>query len=141
MIWFIHALLSAICAGGVAVVTKMNCKPANIYMVTALRMLAMGLTIFAVTLLIRKYNGFTLSSLDMRHWISIAATGVLGGLGALFYFMALDCGNVAHVVAIERLGIIFVIVFAYLFLGESVSVLKALGGLLMVSGGYLIVYY
>lgn len=139
--WFIYALLSAICAGGVAVVTKMCCKPGNIYVVTALRMLFMSLTIFGVTFLLKKYNSFTLSSLSSQDWISIITTGILGGLGALFYFMGINQGNVAGVVAIERLGIVFVIAFAYLFLGESVSLFKALGALLMVSGGYLIVYY
>ncbi|MCL4361477.1 EamA family transporter [Candidatus Dependentiae bacterium] len=139
--WLIYALLSALCAAAVAIMAKFSCKPVDIYMVTTIRAFIMAFTIMLVTLSLKRFGYFSLSALDLKDWLIIIATGIVGGLGWLFYFMALDCGNAAHVVAIDRLGIIFVLVLSFVFLGETLSLIKMLGGLIMIAGAYLIIYF
>lgn len=138
--WFIYALLSALCAATVAILSKFHTKLFNIYTVTTVRAFLMAFTILLVTVGLQRFSYLSLTNLDFKDSLIIFLTGVVGGLGWLFYFMALDCGYASNVVAIDRLGIIFVLIFSFVFLGESFSIVKALGGLLMMVGAYLIIY-
>ena len=92
----------------------------------------------AVSLLLRKFDGFSLQSFSSRDWLFIILAGIAGALSWLFYFFALKAGLASKVVVIDRLSLIFVIVLAALFLGETLGWKSALGGLLMVGGAILI---
>lgn len=68
----------------------------------------------------------------------ISLSGIAGALSWLFYFFALKNGNATAVSAIDRTSIIFVAVFAALFLGESFGWKAAVGSLFIAGGIFLI---
>ena len=56
------------------------------------------------------------------------------GLSWLFYFKALQLGDVSRVAPIDKLSIVFTILLAFIFLHEKVT-LRVLIGSLLISGG------
>ena len=57
-------------------------------------------------------------------WKSIGflvASGIATGISWLFYFKALQCGDVSKVAPIDKLSVALVVVFGILFLHEKLS--------------------
>lgn len=136
--WLIYALLSSLTAALVAIFAKLGLKNIDSTLATTVRSIIMAGFLILVSFSLKKFNGFSLNSLDSKDWILIILSAVAGALSWLFYFLALKYGLATHVVVIDRLSIIFVIILAILFLGETLSWKMALGGLLMVGGAILI---
>ncbi len=136
--WVVYAFLSAITAALVAVFGKLGLKEIDSVLATTLRSIIMMVFLVLTAFFLGKFRNFSLSSLGTRTSLLIIAAGVCGAMSWLFYFLALKYGLATHVVAIDRLSIIFVLVFAALFLGEGVGWKMVVGGVLMAAGAILI---
>ncbi|MFA5000558.1 MAG: EamA family transporter [Patescibacteria group bacterium] len=136
--WVFYAFLSAIFAAGVAIVGKLGLKNLDSTLATTVRSIIMALFLIAVSLSLKKFNGFTFHSLSGRDWTLIIFAGIFGALSWLFYFFALKHGQATPVVAIDRLSMVFVFIMALIFLGEPFSWRVLVGVVLMVGGAILI---
>jgi len=136
--WVFYAFLSAIFAAGVAIVGKLGLKNLDSTLATTVRSIIMALFLIAVSLSLKKFNGFNFHSLSGRDWVLIVFAGIFGALSWLFYFFALKNGPVTPVVAIDRLSMVFVFIMALIFLGEPFSFKALIGVVLMVGGAILI---
>ncbi|MDP3794656.1 MAG: EamA family transporter [bacterium] len=136
--WFFYALLSAMSAALVAIFGKLGLRAIDSTLATTIRAIIMAVFLVAVSLALKKFQGFTLGSLATRDWLLIAAAGIAGALSWLFYFAALKLGLASRVAAIDRLSIVFVIFLAALFLGESLTWKSAIGALAIAGGAVLI---
>ena len=67
----------------------------------------------------------------------IVLSGVAGAVSWLFYFRAIQIGQVSQVAPIDKLSMPFAVVLAVLILRDRPSVWNWLGVLLIVGGGYL----
>ncbi len=56
------------------------------------------------------------------------------GLSWLCYFRALQLGPASRVAPVDKLSAALVILFAAVFLGESITPVKAIGGLIITAG-------
>jgi transporter family protein len=61
-------------------------------------------------------------------------------LSWLCYFRALQLGPASKVAPVDKLSVVFVILFAAAFLGEQLSFAKIAGGLLIVAGAITLVF-
>jgi transporter family protein len=136
--WVFYAFLSAIFAAGVAIVGKLGLKNLDSTLATTVRSIIMALFLIAVSLSLKKFNGFNFHSLSGRDWVLIVFAGIFGALSWLFYFFALKNGPATPVVAIDRLSMVFVFIMAMIFLGEPFSFKTLIGVILMVGGAILI---
>ncbi|MDP3769731.1 MAG: EamA family transporter [bacterium] len=136
--WFFYALLSAMSAALVAIFGKLGLGAIDSTLATTIRAIIMAVFLVAVSLALKKFQGFTPSSLATRDWLLIAAAGIAGALSWLFYIAALKLGLASRVAAIDRLSIVFVIFLAALFLGESLTWKSAIGALAIAGGAVLI---
>jgi transporter family protein len=98
--------------------------------------MAVFLTI--VSFFLKKFQGFSLKSFDSKDWLLIILAGIAGALSWLFYFFALKTGLATKVVAIDRLSLVFVVIFAALLLGEHIGWKTVIGALLMILGAIII---
>jgi transporter family protein len=73
-----------------------------------------------------------------RPMLFIILSGIAGALSWLFYFFAIKMGPVKGVVAIDRTSVVFALILAALFLGESFTLKTALGGALILGGALLV---
>lgn len=70
----------------------------------------------------------------------IILSGVTTGLSWLFYFKAIQVGDVSKVAPIDKLSVVFTILLAFIFLREPISWRLLLGATLITAGGIIILY-
>ena len=137
--WILLALMSALVAGISAVVEKVGLKNVDSNA---------GLAVQSVVILLISwtYAGATgktreLSRLEPRDWGFLALSGAITTLAYLFYFAAIKAGNVSRVAPVDRLSLVFGIVFAAMFLSEKITPPVVLGAGLMAAGALIIAVF
>jgi len=134
--WIIYALLSAFFAALVAIFGKMGLQNADTTLATAIRAVIMAAFLIVAALLSGSFS--CLNDLNSKALQLIALSGLAGAMSWLFYFLALKNGPATGVVALDRLSIIFVVIFALIFLGEKITWQSGAGAILIVIGAVLI---
>ena len=135
--WIIYSLLSAMFAGLVAIFGKIGLKNIDSTLATTVRSFVMALFLFATSLALGKFN--LLHTIKNKVLFFIVLSGIAGALSWLFYFFALKTGIASGVAALDRLSVVFVVIFAILFLGEKLSWQTAIGALFITIGAILMV--
>lgn len=136
--WVFYAFLSAFFAALVAIFGKLGLKSIDSTLATTIRAIIMAIFLFLLSFGLGKFHNFSPHSLTGRDWVLIILSGVAGAISWIFYFLALKYGFAGKVAAIDRLSIIFVIILAAIFLGESFGWKVALGSALVAAGAILI---
>lgn len=139
MSWIFFAFLGAIFASLVAIFAKIGIKNIDVTLATTVRGIIMAVFLIVVSLGLGKFNGELFAQIKARDWLFIVLAGVAGALSWLFGFWALKNGDAGAVSAIDRLSIVFVVIFATIFLGEAFTWKVGLGAGFVALGAYLIV--
>ena len=132
MNWIFYAIGSAVFASVVAILGKIGLKNIDSTLATTVRAVVMAVFLLAVSLSIGKFAG--LGTITGKPLVFIILSGVAGALSWLCYFVAIKNGSVGGVGAIDRLSVVFALILAALFLGESFTLKTALGGVLIFAG-------
>lgn len=138
----IFALLSSIFASLTAILIKIGLAGINSNLATAIRtiiILLMSWIIVFYTNSVNSINTFeTIKNLSTKTIVFIVLSGIATGLSWLFYFKALQIGNVNKVIVIDKLSIVFTIILAAIFLKEALNIKIIIGVLLIVAGTLII---
>lgn len=134
--WIILALLSAAFAALVAIFGKIGVQDLDSTLATTVRAVIMAVFLIAMSLVLDKAK--LLSTISGKALLFVALSGVAGALSWLFYFGALKLGPASGVAALDRLSVVFVVLFAALFLGEKLSLTSAAGAVLLTIGAILL---
>ena len=134
--YIIFALLSALTAALVAIFGKIGLSKVDTTLATAIRSVVMATLLVLAALLLKKWD---FSQIENKAYLFIFLSGIAGAASWLFYFLALKFGPATTVVAIDRLSVVFVIILATIFLGESLTVKTIIGGILIVLGALLLI--
>ena len=137
--WIFYALGSAITAALVAIFAKLGLRHVDTVLATTIRALIMAAFLVIASLLLHKFEGFSLASWSRRDWGLITLAGLSGAASWLFYFMALRVADAPRVAAIDRTSLVFVALLAVLFLGEQLRMKAILGIAFMVFGALLMI--
>lgn len=135
--WLLFATLSALTAALTAIAGKIGLKGVDPTFATGIRSVIMFIFMMGVLAISGKFK--LLDTLDRRAVITIIISAIFGALSWLFYFIALRDATASKVAAVDRLSVIFVILFSVLFLAEKLTWKLALGGILTTGGVILIV--
>jgi transporter family protein len=138
MSWLVFALLSALMAALVAIFGKIGLEKVDSTLATTLRSIIMMVFLVFTSLVLGKFKGFSVADLSSKQWWYIVFAAVAGALSWLFYFLALKYGKASHVVAIDRLSVVFVVFLAAVFLSESLGWKSVLGAAMITGGAILI---
>lgn len=136
MQWIIYAIASAVFASLVAIFGKIGLKEIDSTLATTVRAVVMALFLVIVAFSLNKFEA--IETITGKPLLFIILSGVAGALSWLFYFFAIKTGPVSGVVAIDRTSVVFAIVLAAFFLGETLTVKTVLGGLLILGGALLV---
>jgi len=139
MDWLIFAILSALTAALVAIFAKIGLEKIDTNTATMIRAGIMFAVLSLVVLLTGKASNISTILSDQRALFYIFLSGIAGALSWIFYFIALKLGKASQVAPIDRLSIVFVIIFAALILGEKITQKIAIGTALMAVGAIVIV--
>lgn len=137
-LWIIYALLAAFFAGLVAIFGKIGIQNVDTTLATAVRAIVMASFLVTVALSLGKAKLIT--TLDGKTLSFIVLSGVAGALSWLFYFIALKSGPATAVASLDRLSVVFVVILAVLFLGESLTWKSGLGVMLLTTGAILMTF-
>jgi len=136
MSWFIFALISALFAAITAILAKIGVAGIDSNLATAIRTVV--IMIFAWTIVFFQGTFHSLSSISKHTLLFLVLSGITTGISWLFYFRALQLGDVSKVVPIDKLSLVLTVVFGALLLSEKVTLAVVLGSLLMAVGAILI---
>jgi transporter family protein len=136
MEWLVFALLAAITAALVAIFGKIGLEGVDSITATGVRAGIM----FAAILLLMGFTGRIqqITSLNQHSLFYIFLGGLAGAASWVFYFLALKYGQATQVASIDRVSVVFVLVFAALFLAEKITLPKATGVALITAGAIII---
>jgi transporter family protein len=136
--WVFWALLSAGFAALTAIFAKIGIENVNSDFATLIRtvviLLAAGLIVYVTG------NWQQPSRVSARTWLFLVLSGVATGASWICYFRALKLGDAGRVAPIDKLSVVFVAVFAVLFLGERLALPNWLGVILIACGAVLVAY-
>ena len=133
--WFYWALLSAAFAALTAIFAKIGLAGVDSDLATLIRtgVILLGLSGFVVCA--GKWsNPFQLSG---KTWLFLVLSGLATGASWVCYFRALKMGEASKVAPVDKLSLLLVAVFAFLFLHERPSA-REWTGILLVGAGVLI---
>jgi bacterial/archaeal transporter family protein len=133
--WRLFALGSAFFAALTAIFGKVGVSEINSDLATFLRTLVILLV--AALLICARHEWQRPDSLSTKGVVFLVLSGVATGLSWLCYYRALQTGPASRVAPIDKLSVIFVVLFAVSFLGERLSWKVGLGGILITAGAVL----
>ncbi|HEY0265042.1 MAG TPA: EamA family transporter [Granulicella sp.] len=136
--WLGWALLSALFAAATAVLAKLGVAHIDSNLATAVRTTVIVVFAWAIALALGRHG--EIASIDRRSWFFLILSGIATGLSWLCYFRALQLGPASRVAPVDKLSVVLVILFGWMFLGEGLSLGKLLGGALIASGAIVLVY-
>lgn len=135
--WWLYALLAALFASLTAILAKVGVKNLDADLATAIRTVVILLFTWGIVLV--KGAHHSLNTISRTNLIFLCLSGVATGLSWLFYFRALQLGNVSQVAPVDKLSIALTIILSVIFLGESISTKEALGAALITIGVLLVI--
>ena len=130
--WWIYALLSAFFAALTAIFAKVGLENVNSNLATAIRTIVVVVLIWLIVFFRNEYKG--IGELSQRNWIFLGISGLATGLSWIFYFKALQKGEVTKVAGVDKLSLALTIILAILFLGETLTWKTAVGAVLIIAG-------
>jgi transporter family protein len=127
----VWALLSALFAGAVAVLSKKGVENVPTSLALAIRVffiliIAIGMAAFG--------KEFDFQKIDQKAWWLLGGSAIATGGSWFCYFKALQGGPVSQVAPIDKLSFVVAVGLGALFLGEQVSWKLGIGILLIVAG-------
>lgn len=137
--WKIYALLSALCAALTAIFAKVGVADIDSNLATAIRTSVVMVLVWGIVLFSPRTNASALS-IQGNTWIFLILSGLFTGLSWLFYFKAIQLGEVSRVAPIDKLSVVFVVILGVVFLRESVTLKEMIGVVLIAAGGILMIW-
>jgi bacterial/archaeal transporter family protein len=133
--WRVFAIGSAFFAALTAIFGKVGVAEINSDLATFLRTIVILLV--TALLIFARQEWQRPDSLSTKGVLFLVLSGVATGLSWLCYYRALQTGPASRVAPIDKLSVIFVVLFAVSFLGERLTWKVGLGGILITVGAVL----
>ncbi len=135
--WWIYAILSALFASLTAIFAKLGVANINSNLATGIRTVVILVMIWSIVLVRGEAKG--INSLSRPSIIFLIISGIATGLSWLFYFKALQLGNVSQVAPVDKLSVALTIVLSVIFLGETLTLKTAIGAFLIITGTFVLI--
>lgn len=130
--WKFYAILSAVFAALTAIFAKIGIRDVNSNLATAIRTVVILLLTWGIVFFSGRVG--EVKEISSKAWIFLILSGVATGLSWLFYFKAIQMGDVSRVAPIDKLSVVLTILLSFVILKEEVSVRVLIGGGLIFAG-------
>ena len=130
--WFVFALFSALFAAATSILAKVGMDGVNSNLATALRTGVVLVMAWGMVFITGAQKG--LHTLTKQNVIFLVLSGIATGLSWLFYYRALQLGQVSKVAPIDKLSVVFTLIMAFVFLKEPFTLKTLLASALIVGG-------
>lgn len=133
-LWPLYALLSAFFGALIPIFAKAGLKNVDTNTATAIRAVVMAVFLVGLIIFQGKFSQINTALHNHKALLLIVLSGLAGALSWLFYFLALKYGNVCQVAPLDRLSLVFAVIFALVFLGENINMTVGFGLTLIIIG-------
>ena len=135
--WLLYAVGSALFAGLTSILAKCGIRKTDSTVATAIRTIIV--LIFAWVMVFVVGSQGTIASIPARSLAFLGLSGLATGVSWLCYFYALQRGPIDKVVPIDKSSTVMTILLAALLLGESVTLTRGIGVVLIGAGTFLMI--
>lgn len=135
--WVIYAFGAALFAGITSILAKIGIQNTDSNLATALRT---GIVVIFAWIIVFAGNiHHTLYDISLNSLVYLILSGMTTGASWIFYFRALQLGNVNVVVPIDKSSTVITMLFAIIMLGEPVTILKMISMASIGIGTYMMI--
>ncbi|HWA36175.1 MAG TPA: EamA family transporter [Cyclobacteriaceae bacterium] len=131
-----YALLSALFAALTAILAKVGVRNIDSDLATGVRTVVILVLVW--TIVIAK-GATKFASITKQNFLFLFLSGLATGASWLFYFKALQVGNVSQVAPVDKLSIALTLILSVVFLHESLSLKTAVGAAMIIAGVLLVI--
>jgi transporter family protein len=135
--WVVSALLAALFAYAVSILAKVGIENVNSNLATAVRTFVVLILAWSIVFITGNPNEIT--QITQKNWIFLILSGMATGASWLFYYKALQLGEVSKVMPIDKFSVVIGMILAFAFLGEAANLKTNLGGILITLGTIFII--
>ena len=135
--WLLYAVGSALFAGLTSILAKCGIRKTDSTVATAIRTIVV--LIFAWIMVFVVGSQGTLLDIPAKSFVFLVLSGLATGASWLCYFYALQRGPIDKVGPIDKSSTVMTILLAALLLGESVTLTKGVGVVLIAVGTFLMI--
>lgn len=135
--WKLYAVLSALFASLTAIFAKLGIKGVNSNLATALRTIVVLVLAWGIVFLSGAQKG--IGSITKQSWLFLILSGMGTGLSWLFYFKAIQIGEVSKVAPIDKASIVLTMLLSFLILGETADTKTIIGGIFITLGTFVLI--
>lgn len=136
--WFYWALMSAVFAALTAIFAKIGIRNVDSDLATLIRTAVVILALSLFIYLAGKWsNPF---HLPPKTWLFLTLSGLATGASWVCYFRALQIGQASKVAPVDKLSLVLVALFAFVFLSERPT-LREWTGIGMVAAGVVVLAF
>ncbi len=136
--WKYYALLSALFAAFTAIFAKIGIRDISSNLATAIRTTFILLLTWGIVLFRGRLS--EIRGISYHAWCFLLLSGLSTGLSWLFYFKALQSGDVSRVAPIDKLSVVITILLAFFLLKEPVNMKVVIGALLITAGSIMMLW-
>lgn len=132
---YFYAFISAIFAALTSILAKIGISDINSNLATAIRTTVVLIFSWIMVFVVKGQSDF--GNISKKTLIFLILSGLATGISWLSYYKAIQMADVSKVVPIDKLSVVFTMIFAFIFLGEVASK-KAIIGTILIGLGTLI---
>lgn len=135
--WFVCAILSAVFAAATSILAKVGIEGVGSNLATAIRTMVVVVMAWVMVLITNQQGG--ISEITPKSWLFLCLSGLATGASWLFYYRAIQIGEVSKVVPIDKLSVVITLILAFAFLYEKFTWKSAVGSELITAGTLIMV--
>lgn len=135
--WLLYAVGSALFAGLTSILAKCGIRKTDSTVATAIRTIIVLIFAWVMVFVVGSHG--TIASIPARSLAFLGLSGLATGVSWLCYFYALQRGPIDKVVPIDKSSTVMTILLAALLLGESVTLTRGIGVVLIAAGTFLMI--
>ena len=130
--WKLYAVLSAVFTSLTAIFCKMGVKGVNSNLATGIRTIVILLLIWGIVF--ATHSADQIKNLTYKNYLFLIISGIATGLSWLFYFKAIQIGDLSKIAPIDKLSLVLTMILSFIIFKESITLPLVLGAGLIVGG-------
>jgi len=136
--WLLYAFLSAVFASLTIILAKIGIECINSTLAVAIRTTVVLVMAWGIVFVAGLQSG--ISEISKKNLIFLVLSGIATGLSWLFYYKAIQIGDVAKVVPIDKLSIVITMILAFVILHEEFTAKTIIAGVLITAGTFVLIF-
>ena len=120
-----------------SILAKIGIESVNSNLAVAIRTVVVLVMAWGIVFITGKQN--EVADITQRSWLFLGLSGIATGLSWLFYYKALQIGDVSKVVPIDKSSVVISMLLAFFILGEAADTKTIIGGLFISVGTFVLI--